>query len=786
MSYGFGMGAGLRALTAAQIGMRTASNNIANANTPGYSRQRMMLSSSLPYGIVGRLQIGTGVAVDSINRLVDDGLERRMQLQLALVGSAELHENRFREIESIFGEPDRGLSTAYEDMFGALDQLRTDPADRALRGGLIQSGSTVAQQFRLVSQRIGDLGESTFPEVRGLVRQVNQRTSSIAELNNQIVSAEANGSDANDLRDTRAQHVRELGKLLDVRAIERSTGSLDLLVGGTLIVAGGRSTDVKVGKDATGATKVTIGTHTSSADIGDGRIAALLAQERGELPAYLGRVDDLARNMILEWNRLHTTGMPASGPFHSLVASNQGLDGDGDGTIGDELLGQGGFPFDVRQGSLYVAVTNESSGTMERTRIDIDPASMTLEDFAAELSAVDHLSATVDPTGRLRVSSDAGYGFDFSPRLDPNPDGGTFGGINPTIGSENTGPYDLSGQTFPVSFDFTTGTATSPVTTTVTLDAIDFANTGSVSTDELVAAINNDLGTAGSAVSVGGRLVLQSALGGSTSELTLSNAGGGSVLADLGLSTATAEGRERALKVTVEGNFDGPGNDKFTFVPEADGTVGQTEDLRIRVLDQHGQLVTTLNVGRGYEPGDPIPLGNGIRVSFGSGDVSKTNGQVFALDAISDSDTSDILVATGMNAFFLGSSAGDIEVNPDLLSSPDGLAAGIGLATGDDGNLGRMVALRDRDITALDSNTIEDYYADLIGDIGFETAAARSALEGQDQLLAQLEADRESVSGVNLDEEMVDMLRYQQSYEAAARMISVAQEMTDTLINLGR
>ena len=139
-----------------------------------------------------------------------------------------------------------------------------------------------------------------------------------------------------------------------------------------------------------------------------------------------------------------------------------------------------------------------------------------------------------------------------------------------------------------------------------------------------------------------------------------------------------------------------------------------------------------------------------------------------------------------MNAFFLGSTAADMRVHEELQSNPDRLAAGTGPASGDAGNLMRLVGLRDRDLTSLDSNTIEDFYADLVGDLGFDTAAARGALDAQAQLLGQLEADRESVSGVNIDEEMVDLLKYQQSYEAAARFISVAQEMTEVLINLGR
>ena len=196
--------------------------------------------------------------------------------------------------------------------------------------------------------------------------------------------------------------------------------------------------------------------------------------------------------------------------------------------------------------------------------------------------------------------------------------------------------------------------------------------------------------------------------------------------------------------------------------------------------------MTTLEVGSGYEPGDPIALGNGLSVAFGPGDINGYSGQAFTVDALADSDTSDVLAAIGMNAFFTGSSAADMKVSDSLLANPDRLAAGLSAASGDDGNIARMLGLRDRDIDALDSNTIEDFYADLVGDVGFETAAARGSLEAQAQLLGQLEADREAVSGVNIDEEMVDLLKYQQSYEAAARFISVAQEMTEVLINLVR
>ncbi|MBL8728246.1 MAG: flagellar hook-associated protein FlgK [Planctomycetes bacterium] len=787
MTFGFGLGSGLRALTAARLGMQTAGNNVANANTAGYSRQRVELAAAMPFGVNGRYQIGSGVDVLGITRMVDQGLETRLAMQLGLVGAAELEHTRFSEIESILAEPDGGLSGSIADLFGAVGRLGSDPADRALRGGVVQAGNQLSQGFRLASNRLGTLAGSTFDEVRGLVRQVNDLAISVARLNSQIVSAEASGAEANDLRDTRAQHVQELGKLLDARTIERSSGSLDVLVGGSLLVAGDRATALNVGKDGSNRTKVSVGTAAVATQVREGRIAALLRQESTSLPGIQDRLDQLARSTILEWNRLHSTGMPGNGPFGALTSAYGAQDGDGDGMRGDEFLSQSGFDFDVQKGELYVAVTDKATGSMERTRIAIDPVSMSLQDVAARISAVDHLSASVDPAGRLRINADSGYGFDFSPRVDADPDGlGTFGGTLPSIGSQNAGPFDLSGQTFPVSFTVTTGTATAPVSNTVTLDAADFVDPGAATAEELAAAINADLGSAGSAVVVGGRLTIRGAQPGRAQQLTLANVGAGTALGAIGLSTTTASGREQAVTIAAEGTYTGASNQQFTFVPAGDGLIGQTPDLRVRVLDSAGNLVTTLDVGEGYEPGRPLDLGNGIQVSFGAGAISATDGQAFSLDALADSDTSDLLVAIGMNAFFLGSNASDIEVNGDLLANPSRLAAGIGTADGDGSNLDRLLSLRGLDLDDLEGTTIEDFYADLVGDVGFRTAAATSDLTAQNQLMQQLQAQRDSVSGVNLDEETVDMLRFQQSYEAAARFISVVQDMTTTLINLGR
>jgi flagellar hook-associated protein 1 FlgK len=221
-----------------------------------------------------------------------------------------------------------------------------------------------------------------------------------------------------------------------------------------------------------------------------------------------------------------------------------------------------------------------------------------------------------------------------------------------------------------------------------------------------------------------------------------------------------------------------------TFVcTDKTGTLTQNRMSVVEVWTPRGDVAV---IGNGYEPGEPIAVADGITVSFGAGVVSATQGQAFAVDALADSDSTDVLVALGLNSFFLGSSAADMTVNPDITGNPERLAAGISAAASDAGNLSRLASLREVDLDALDGTSIEDFWSNLVGDVGFDVAAAQTTLGSQESLLAQLQAERESISGVNIDEEMVDLMRFQQSYEAAARFLSVAQEMTDTLINLGR
>ena len=241
-----------------------------------------------------------------------------------------------------------------------------------------------------------------------------------------------------------------------------------------------------------------------------------------------------------------------------------------------------------------------------------------------------------------------------------------------------------------------------------------------------------------------------------------------------------------ATEIKISGAYTGSENGQMIFIPNGDGEIGVTAGLTIGVYNAAGGLVSTLDVGRDYTPGSDIEVADGVHVSFGPGTISNTAGHVFALDTLADSDTSDVLVALGMNSFFHGSSAADIEINPSLLANPELLAAGLSGASGDADNLARIVSLRETALGSLNSTTIEGFYTNIVGDLAFDTSSAALTLRNEDALMAHLERQRESVSGVNVDEEMVDLVRFQQAYEAAARFIDTVNDMTKTLINMAR
>jgi len=388
------------------------------------------------------------------------------------------------------------------------------------------------------------------------------------------------------------------------------------------------------------------------------------------------------------------------------------------------------------------------------------------------------MNAGLDALGRLNLFSDSGYQFDFSSRLDANPnDYATLGGGRATLGSQLSAPFTL-GAGGTLSLQGNGGTAN------VTFQTGDFKDIANATSQEIAEVINAEGSVTAAglrAVAVGDRLVLQSTGEGPTETVTVL---GGSMAATLGLTPgASSAGRTAGLTVQAFGPYTGSDNRTLYYEPVGDGTIGTTPGLQIRVTTEDGNPVAVLDVGEGYLPGTRIPVGDGVEVSFGFGEISATTGEVFKQDWVADSDSSDVLVAFGVNSFFSGDSAGSIEVSQEIQNDPNRLAYSGSGSSGDNGALLNILNLQDSSVEDL-GVSIPEFYSQVVGDVGFQISSTNTATEVASSLVLSLDARREEVSGVNVDEELVDMVRFEQAYSASARFIQVVQQLNDTILSI--
>ncbi|NOT32027.1 MAG: flagellar hook-associated protein FlgK [Planctomycetes bacterium] len=780
-----GLNTGLKALLSARYMLDTIGHNIANANTPGYSRQRVQLGSARPVQL-GSLLFGTGVDAGRVERSVDELLGRRIQGQRTLLGSVSVQREGLGTFETLFAEPgENGLSSLLDGFFAGFSQLSTAPTDSIRRTGAVQATEALTARFRDLSRALEASSSDAMADVSARVSEVNELASEIVRLNQEIGETESVNLMANDLRDRRDQAVQQLSQLVDATTVAGPNGAVRVLVAGNTLVGSTRANAMSVVTDQNGKSSLRIQGADGEVPVQGGEIGGLL-RLGGELAqGYRARLDQLARGLILETNRVHTTGLPSGGAFDTLTSASALEDFDQDGRVLDELLSNAGLPFDVGSGSLYVNVSDDATGALEKHKIDISSTHTTVQDFLDELNALAHLSAAVDANGRLRISADSGFGFDFSRRMDVDPDPeGLFGGTRPTLGTSAAGPFALAdGDTL----DFTVDTTGTPVSFSITLAAADFAEISAATADELAAALNADpqaqaRGLHASAAE--GRLFVQTLSGGVAASFSVD---GGTAVGALGWSSLVGtgiQGQANAVDARLSGAYTGDTDERFVFRPTADGTIGTTAGLQVEVFDRAGNRVTTLDVGAGYLPGTELEVAHGVRVRFGLGELSATHGDLFAADAVADSDSSDILVALGLNTLLTGSSAEDIAVRADIADDPSRLAVSLTGEAGDGGLLLELLGVERTDTSALDGTSVGRFWGDLASDVGFEAALADSALASSQSVLESLEQRQAAISGVNVDEELVDLLAYEQSFAAAAQYLTVVNQLGQELLSL--
>jgi flagellar hook-associated protein 1 FlgK len=323
-----GINTALTALFAQRRGLDVTGQNIANANTEGYSRQRVHMQSqvgSLSSAMYARTDgLGTGVAVSDVQRLRDEFLENRGRAEHATNAYLTSQRSTYASIEDTFAEPgDTALAAQLRDMWGAWSDVANNPQLAAPRAALIQQSATVADQLNGAHQALAGQWKQNREQMGAYVDEINGTANAIAQLNDSIIKANASDVTVNELEDHRDMLAMRLAELTGATTSKRENGGMDVFIGGSTLVSGTYTREVEVA----GATRLEdqVATPKVPASVGlqwkdskqpteaGGTVGAAVDTMTTIIPGLSNKLDSIAKNLISSVNKEHVKGFSVDG-----------------------------------------------------------------------------------------------------------------------------------------------------------------------------------------------------------------------------------------------------------------------------------------------------------------------------------------------------------------------------------------------------------------------------------------------------------------------------------------
>jgi len=294
------------ALSTSQAAVAIASHNIANASTPGYSRQREVLIEGPPENTTLGI-FGTGVRLVTVQRARDLLLDQEYRMSSGQAGSSSMRSEFLQRVEGVFAEPSAtGLSSALDKFYNAWSDLASDPTNASARTAVQQAGAALARTFNTAAGQLDTLKAEVAQRAQATVDSVNGIAREVAELNARIVSMEGGGHTASDLRDQRDVLLDTLSKEASTRVIERTDGGTQVLLGTISLVDGISAKQVQLINSGTLGFKI-VGSADTMRSIG-GELGALQQVYNSDIADTSTSLDTLASSIITDVNALHNTG----------------------------------------------------------------------------------------------------------------------------------------------------------------------------------------------------------------------------------------------------------------------------------------------------------------------------------------------------------------------------------------------------------------------------------------------------------------------------------------------
>jgi flagellar hook-associated protein 1 FlgK len=475
---------GMSGLWAAQAQVLTTGHNIANVDTPNYSRQEVVQSTRAPH-LGGGVYFGTGTDVVAVRRVYGEAITQQLTRASAQSAQDQTRLQRITDLETLFGSAGGGVASAIDAFTAAASQLAADPDDPVVRQSLLSAGESLAAQLRGASRRIDELRGVAIDDIRYAVAEVNAYATELARVNQQILGSQGSpAQQPHGLLDQRDQLVAKLNELIGATAVRQSDGTVNVFIGsGQPLVTGTSAYPLEVLADATDPQRVQLATSLGPAVVRlpnelveGGRIGGnlrFLDDDATYAEAALGR---LALTLAERLNAQHRVGVDLNGQLgsdlfvHGAPAAVAAADNSGTATIDVTLADPGALEAsDYRlqyDGSQY-ALTRLSDGlrtTFATLPQTVDGLELTLgsgtlaagdvfmvkpyqgaaRDFALALTDVEAIAAAspvVAAAGAANAGSVRARLLSVAPgaELDPNLQAGV------TLTFTSAGTFDVSG-----------------------------------------------------------------------------------------------------------------------------------------------------------------------------------------------------------------------------------------------------------------------------------------------------------------------------------------------------
>ena len=417
-----------QALDVDQGALDVTSNNIANANTPGYSREVVNLSENTPTE-VGNLTFGTGVNIEQIQSVRDQVLSLQIAEQTSQQSGAQTELNALQQIETLFSSSTQGIGADLSAFFNSISQLSTDPTNAALRSAVITAAQNLAVSFNQTSQGLTTNQLTLNQSVSQTVDQINTLTQQIAQINAKVGEMQQLNQDPGSLLDQENQLINQLSQLTNVSETQTPEG-LTLTTGnGTALVVGNQSFALQVGNSATtGMQDVFSEGQDITSAIQGGVLGGTIQVRDQDIPGLLNQLNTLASQFATSINTAQAAGFDlngnpgqalfsfnAAGPAASFTLATTNPDAiaaSSDGTLGSngnlqnlmavesQTLPSGDTPTNS-----YAAMVSQSGTLAAQAQAEVTASTTSINQLNDQLGAISGVSINEETTNLLNYQN---------------------------------------------------------------------------------------------------------------------------------------------------------------------------------------------------------------------------------------------------------------------------------------------------------------------------------------------------------------------------------------------